>query len=984
MSMSNNIKLSKYSGNASIDGDFSIGDIGELNSSLNTSSVNHKSSSKSFEFDYAKEHEEIAKEDQVKIQYFKYLVITVLVVLAVTVSIVVFVTTRQGETSDFEEEYSNRAHRIALGWENHFGLHIRSLESLSIHIVSWAAGSQSIWPMVTVPDFEARGESTRGFSDSESIVLLPIVINATIEEYEFYVQENLGWIPAEDRQNVSPFISTVDTEDNDSIVPVSGVGPFFPAWSMSPVDATQVNLDYGVDRIHGTCANEAFASELVVMGDIFDESQFSGSSASSTQIEQPLSLLYLPVFDEDELVALLATNFNWITALESSISGEDEGNLMVVVENTCGQVVSFEINGSTVQVIGESDAHDPNYDSYMELYSFDSMETAMEDFVVPSSPLKLNVDKCPYTIRIYPTENFEDEFRSASPWLYTFSIICIFLLTAGVFGCYDVLMERRQRHVLSIAIESRALVASLFPKQFQGRLFEHQRRQLKGRMRKLFRVSRSSEASNRDDTENGSPSSSHLDDEAHSEQGHDTAKRPSLVSHSTLRIKNYLNESSGMLNIEENLGRPIADLFPNTTVLFGDIVGFTSWCSQRDPEKVFTLLESIFKAFDKSARKRGVFKVETIGDCYMAVTGLPDPQEDHAWRMAKFALDARNKMTEVLQELETTLGPDTSDLSMRFGMHSGPTTAGVLRGDKTRFQLFGDTVNTASRMESTGIPNRIQVSHTTAECLRELGKGGWLRARTKAVQAKGKGEVKTFWLASRSNEDSLAPLKSKDEFRTNDRSRMLAMASAGDQVSIRMGLSDFSDSEEEEDVQEQEMMVNGHMSTLFEGEPPERKQDMKKRNKVIMWQAELLIQSLRQLVARRGQMRNLPTDVSGIVFRPREGKVVIDEVTDSFELQLRKKKPSFKVDPDDVILSPTVLSQVHDYVSMIASMHNDQLPFHNFEHASHVAMSAMKLLHPIVISQGAGGKASDYSMSTGGVNSDPMVQFAIVFASLIQ
>lgn len=97
---------------------------------------------------------------------------------------------------------------------------------------------------------------------------------------------------------------------------------------------------------------------------------------------------------------------------------------------------------------------------------------------------------------------------------------------------------------------------------------------------------------------------------------------------------------------------------------------------------------------------RKVFKVETVGDCYVAVTGLPDPQPQHMVVMARFAIECMIKMKEVTSNLETTLGPDTADLVLRIGMHSGPVTAGVLRGEKSRFQLFGDTVNTASRMES--------------------------------------------------------------------------------------------------------------------------------------------------------------------------------------------------------------------------------------------------------------------------------------------
>ena len=121
----------------------------------------------------------------------------------------------------------------------------------------------------------------------------------------------------------------------------------------------------------------------------------------------------------------------------------------------------------------------------------------------------------------------------------------------------------------------------------------------------------------------------------------------------------------------------------------------------RQPKQVFVLLESIYGAFDELARKRGVFKVETIGDSYVAVAGLPQPRKDHAVVMAKFARDCRDKIVQVTRDLEVLLGPDTGDLSMRFGLNSGAVTAGVLRGEKSRFQLFGDTVS------PTGLTGRI-------------------------------------------------------------------------------------------------------------------------------------------------------------------------------------------------------------------------------------------------------------------------------------
>lgn len=105
---------------------------------------------------------------------------------------------------------------------------------------------------------------------------------------------------------------------------------------------------------------------------------------------------------------------------------------------------------------------------------------------------------------------------------------------------------------------------------------------------------------------------------------------------------------------------------------------------------------------------------------------------------SRFAHDCRTKMNETVKQLEVTLGPDTADLCMRTGLHSGPVTAGVLRGDKARFQLFGDTMNTTSRIETTGKPNRIHLSEQCAQYLMAAGKKHWLLLREDKVTAKGR------------------------------------------------------------------------------------------------------------------------------------------------------------------------------------------------------------------------------------------------------
>jgi class 3 adenylate cyclase len=151
---------------------------------------------------------------------------------------------------------------------------------------------------------------------------------------------------------------------------------------------------------------------------------------------------------------------------------------------------------------------------------------------------------------------------------------------------------------------------------------------------------------------------------------------------------------------------------------------------------VFLLLETVYGAFDVLAKRRGVFKVETIGDCYVAACGVPTVKKDHALIMTRFARDIHFKMQTLTQELEVALGPDIADLAFRIGLHSGPITGEVLRGDNARFQLFGDAMNTASRIESTGERHRVHISKQTADLLIVVGKKHWVKPREEKMLRK--------------------------------------------------------------------------------------------------------------------------------------------------------------------------------------------------------------------------------------------------------
>ena len=362
--------------------------------------------------------------------------------------------------------------------------------------------------------------------------------------------------------------------------------------------------------------------------------------------------------------------------------------------------------------------------------------------------------------------------------------------------------------------------------------------------------------------------------------------------------------------------------------------------------------------------------VETIGDCYVAVSGLPLPRKDHAVVMSKFSSDCLHKMKALVQQLETTLGPDTSDLNLRVGLHSGPVTAGVLRGDKGRFQLFGDTMNTASRLESTGLAGRIHVSRDTAEILVAAGKEKWITQREDEVFAKGKGKLQTFWLrivaesCNTGSKKSTTSATSLDEISKTDLAKKKALALGP--------------------ALDENLAVEEKPKTYFDSLPPKKK-------RLVSWNVDILVKILRQIMARRASLPN-PKEISQRASKQmtKFSGNVLDEVKDVLALpQFNAKTFQNHVDPNSIEIPEAAITQMTDMVARIAGLYPDN-PFHNFEHASHVTMSVTKLLsritNPIEVATGEGSNdkiAAELHDHTFGITSDPLTQFACIVAALI-
>jgi class 3 adenylate cyclase len=448
---------------------------------------------------------------------------------------------------------------------------------------------------------------------------------------------------------------------------------------------------------------------------------------------------------------------------------------------------------------------------------------------------------CEYTLNVYATSALEDTYRSRAPLALCLVVASTFFFIATSFFVYDCFVQRRNSIVVDNATRSAAIVASLFPSNVRDRMMAIQEDCLHGKtsMNKRRTSQRHAEPVNGTSEERGN------------------------------------NDDGGVFY----KSKPIADFFPATTILFGDIAGFTAWSSTRQPSEVFALLETIYNSFDAIAQQLGVYKVETIGDCYVAVVGLPTPRIDHAVVMARFARKCMVKMMTLVRKLEVRLGPDTADLSMRFGIHSGPVTAGVLRGERSRFQLFGDTMNTASRMESTGLRDRIQVSQETADLLIDAGKVRWLQPREETVVAKGKGELQTYWLSLAAVDESCngsvtSSFYSKDH-------RRGSMSSLGSTHQARVG-----------------RMVQWHVETLLE--------------------LILPIIAKRESESGRTDSNNIMTDIALGPF----GTSQDNDAHVGRSSRFRLNRPRFRsVSGTTIVISKQIESQIYDFVDSISDMY---------------------------------------------------------------
>jgi class 3 adenylate cyclase len=710
-------------------------------------------------------------------------------------------------------------------------------------------------------------------------------------------------------------------------------GPYLPMFQDSQAISNKQPLMYDQlsDKILADGAMAMLVSQKPVMSRSFNVSNptnyYAKNMDSST--DGPMAAVFHPVISPDgnEVVGALSLLLVWSKLITNTVPKNGE-LLKMVIESTCNEAYTFQVgsNGTKLSFVGEGNLHDQRYSSMLRQSTLEAFNRIITISSPPVNAEEItDVETCKYLIKIYPTKEFEEQYISNDPIIFAGMVLAVFLFTSAVFFLYDFIVRKRQAKIMAAAIQTNNIVSSLFPTSVRDRLYKSAAPQL---------------------------------------------EQPVVVSKSGSYSKKQMQSFLSSADQASIFGTdPIADLFPYATVIFIDIANFTAWCSERDPCQVFTLLENLYHEFDKTGEELGIFKVETIGDSYVAVCGLPTPRNDHAVAMVRFASICIRRMDRLVKELEVALGPSTGELRVRVGIHSGPVTAGVLRGAKARFQLFGDTVNTAARMQSSGEPNQIHASNETALLLRKAKKHHWISERSDKVSIKGKGLLQTYWISP-------------------NRRRCHGQSSNGTTSST----SDHTETDVEKLLLPTSETEGKHEQT----------EKLERNQRLVDWNVEVLFTLLHQVVASRTNAAQI-SKVSEIedLFQNsrRSDRLVIDELTNVLCLPAfnanSKKKVVVNVSNQ---INHIVKEQLRDFVWNVANLYRD-VPFHNFEHASHVIMSAGKLMKRIVLPDGIEfddscdktltSEAQEVQVArqihevTYGISSDPLMQFAVVFSALI-
>eukprot|EP00980_Cylindrotheca_fusiformis_P024698 scaffold12306_cov109-Cylindrotheca_fusiformis.AAC.1 len=635
---------------------------------------------------------DVANREEKAVNRSKILVFFVLLIAVCGAATATYILMEEEQYNDFAVSFAGLASEVSTVSRQRLDQIFSALDAFSLFISSEVEqDASSSWPFVTIADYSKKSEKISelfGFK-RPALILSSLVQEDEKENWTSFILETApGWYQqslenegnkytVDDLMNITiPFVHQYDFTEGITQIPTQTPGAVLPIWHRYPLEPGNVGLlTTSFDFFFVQAIADLFElSNLTHRPSLGFTSAFNDTEGATYGQWVVDSQIVQPIIENGKMVGMVWFRLPWSEFFDN-LNVDGLFGMVAVIRTSCEisfdqeappvNVLSYSIDASGATLLGQYDAHDTQYDAHV-------VSQVIVDVDLDEDQLPEGICLQKLTLDLYPTKELEATFHTSKPVSYTSVVVAIFAFTSLVFLLYDYFVGRRQRKFMDRIMRQDQIVSNVFPTAIRDRLYQ-------------------------------------------SGQAQKGSNQYGL-----------LDPLGGGLG---GGGVPLADLFPETTIMFADIAGFTAWASAREPAQVFILLETIFGGFDKKAFKHSVFKVETVGDCYVAVAGLPEPDKGHALSVCRFARDCIKTMNETTLKLEVLLGPDTSDLELRVGIHSGQVTAGVLRGERSRFQLFGDTMNTAARMESTSQRNRIQVSQVTADLLVSAGLSAWITPR---------------------------------------------------------------------------------------------------------------------------------------------------------------------------------------------------------------------------------------------------------------
>lgn len=508
----------------------------------------------------------------------------------------------RAEDSEFQSEFQSYARETSDIAENNAESTFGQLRTLATAITSVAVDSaDQTFPCLTIPHFDLRAREITELTGVEMIAFLPFVQAEDRQKWIDYSNNNSWWIDQDydyrgwNRSSLTgSFPQDIYTESwfqglNDTrrgytnedgfmenimtnrsydsegfSVPISQYGPGLVNPQLAKLDLFQhqifkkeivASLEYDVPVISEPI-NLDFLLDNIDLG-TSDEMR----SFTLDQVKEDFR-------EDSKTVGYLLGVVPWSTFFKNLLP-ENVNGVVVEIQSDCGNNYTYVVNGGKADVATYGAYHDSSYDG-MEIRN---------RFFWKEHPSGLS-RHCHFDLVIYPSKEFEDAHKSNAPWILGVTIGVAIFFAGCAFYAFKLIMAKRQAKLQDQAKRAEAIVASVFPKSIGERLIAE------------------------------AHDSSHAPGEDVSESTVGLVRQHS----SRNRLQTFLSTGSAGAG---GRTKPIADLFLDTTVLFADIVGFTAWSSTREPSQVFQLLESVYREFDNLASKRGIYKVETVGDWYV-------------------------------------------------------------------------------------------------------------------------------------------------------------------------------------------------------------------------------------------------------------------------------------------------------------------------------------------------------------------------------